>query len=621
MCRELYRDKLLRILNSKTFLSAHPPPLFTGHVNLHGIQSATGLTFYWAVGAHMKLTRGAEKRSPICAPNKVNASAAMSLPNLGQAESTPGLKLGGTNNSTQFEVPGFRICLRHIPIFLIVPRRNHLRFMGYCREGSRQAPATRHSKAVDSTANKFPLFLYMSYSGSRSGRRVTFRHEPGEFVMSTVPIRPSTLDGIKRLAKSLKNERNVQHVRALDDAAKEAGFQNFRHASNVLRTASKPESPHSSHRIFLTAYWKDSENGTNGRETLTIWLLSRWGDLIKPLQFQNHRALVNFRAEGPDHLAREQLLRTQSGARRAVCAAARALHFMDATGLRPSKSHSRAFPGGRSSNAIPGCDHYSVWYDRETKRYLFVDEPYEKAVENKVQEREAWAKQHGFAIVKPEWTGMYAPDVGSRLYLVADQIKGILLQPVAAALNKLPTPILESAWDGESVPMTPFFVSPGTIAKASAEKDKPKVLCTPSNGQRNSVNYIQTFVGTQRRPKGRMPIEAHMEVGQLLKSVLADSYHRKGVYNRVNAIRSELDEWTQREYNHAELPNDQFFDLYYHESASTFSRLLTAAERERHAKSLAQAKKLLGEHYPDCPPLRSLSKKMDAAIKSMQSWV
>lgn len=436
--------------------------------------------------------------------------------------------------------------------------------------------------------------------------------------MSSEVIRPSTLDGIKRLAKSLKTERGIQHVRALDDAAQKAGFQNFRHASNMLRTAPKPERP--PHRIFLTAYWKDREGGASGRETLTIWLFAPWSDLITPLQFQNHRALGNFRAEGPDHLAREHLLRTQSEARRTVCAAARALHFMDATKLRPSKSHSRAFPGGRSSNAIPGRDHYSIWYDRETKRYLFVDEPYEKAVESKVQEREAWAKQHGFAIVKPEWTGMYAPDVGSRLYLVADETKGIPLQPVASALDKLPAPIVENAWDGESAPMMPFFASPGTIAKAATVRDKPQ---TPrkSNGQRNSVGYVQTFVGPQRRPKGRMSIGTHAEVGQLLKSVLAATYHRKGVYNRVNAIRSELDEWTQREYNHAELPNEQFFDLYYHESGSTFSRSLTEAERKGHAESLAKVRKLLGEHYPDCPPLRTLLKKVDAALKSLQSWV
>jgi hypothetical protein len=108
---------------------------------------------------------------------------------------------------------------------------------------------------------------------------------------------------------------------------------------------------------------------------------------------------------------------------------------MDATKLRPSKSHSRAFPGGRSSNAVPGRDYYSIWHDRQTKRYLFADEPYEKAVEGKGQERETWTKEHGFVIVKPKWTGMYAPDVGSRLYLIADETKGIPLEPIAAALS------------------------------------------------------------------------------------------------------------------------------------------------------------------------------------------
>lgn len=437
--------------------------------------------------------------------------------------------------------------------------------------------------------------------------------------MSSETIRPSTLDGIKRLAKSLKTERGIQHIRALDDAARVAGFQNFRHASNVRRTAPRLEHPRSGQCIFLSAYWKDREGGTCGRETLTIRLSAPWGNLITPLQFQNHRALVNFRAEGPDHLARELLLRTQSEARRAICAAARAFQFMDATKLRPTKSHSRAFPGGRSSNAIPGHDHYSIWYDRETKRYLFVDEPYEKAIDSRAQERTAWARQHGYAIVKPEWTGMYAPDVGSRLYLIADETKGIPLQPVAAALNKLSVPTVEDAWNGESAPMTPFLVSLGTIAKAAAEKEKSTAPRKPS-GQRNSVGYVQTFVGPQHRPKGRMPLEAHTEAGRLLKSVLVDTYHRKGVYNRVNAIRSELDEWTQREYNRAELPNEQFFDLYYRESDSTFARSLTEAERERHAESLARVKRLLGEHYPDCPPLRSLLKKMDVAVKSLQSW-
>lgn len=437
--------------------------------------------------------------------------------------------------------------------------------------------------------------------------------------MSDEIIRPSTLDGIKRLAKSLKVERGIQHVRALDQAAQAAGYQNFRHARNVLGDAAKPKRRGGRHRVFLTAYWKVREGSESGRETLSIWLSVPWGDLITPAQFQNHRALLRFRAEGPDHLARQHLSLTQSEARRAVCAAARALHFMEATRLRPSKSHSRAFPGGRSINAIPGRDHHSVWYDRETKRYLFADEPYEKSVESRADERVAWAKRHGYVIVRPQWPGLYAPDLGSQLYLIADEQKGMPLQPIASALDRLPAPIVEATWNGESAPMVPFFVSPGTAAKAKAEQERPKVVPKPS-GQRNSVGYVQTFVGPQRRPKGRMPIEVHAEVGRLLKSVLVGTYERKGVYNRVNAIRSELDEWIQREYNHDELPNERFFDLYYHESGAAIPRSLSDADRDAYRANLLKAKEMLVKHYPDCPPLRNLLKKVDAAAHSLQTW-
>jgi hypothetical protein len=439
--------------------------------------------------------------------------------------------------------------------------------------------------------------------------------------MSIENIRPSTLEGIKRHAHAVKAEHGMRHMQALDAVAQAAGYQNFRHARRVLRERSPaPEARHPRHRIYLTAYWKDVDSGGSGRETLSLEMPCRWGELITPGQFGNHRALVHFRAEGPDHLAIKHLQRTQSEARRAVCAAARTLQFMEATRLRPSKSHSRVFPGGQSGNAIPGRDHYSVWYARDTKRYLFVDEPYEEAAKAKSAERQAWAEKYGFMVIKSTWPGMYAPDLGTRLYLVADSAKGAALAPIAAALDLLASPIVEKAWCGESAAMLPLFVTPGAQGKLAVAKGKPPAA-RKATATRNTVAYVQTFVGPRRRPMVRMPLEAHAEVGRLLKSVLIATYHRKGVYNRVNAVRSELDEWTQREYDHAELPNERFFELYYHEAGSAFGRALTVAERARHGDSLSRARQILSAHYPDCAPLRSLLMKIDAALKSLQTWI
>lgn len=293
---------------------------------------------------------------------------------------------------------------------------------------------------------------------------------------------------------------------------------------------------------------------------------------------------------------------------------------MDVTKLRPSKGYSRALPGGRWSNVVPGCDHYSIWYDPKTQRYLFADEPYESKAQGYAAERVAWAMQHGFTITKPSWPGMYNPDGGSRLYLIADSQKGIPLDPIAASLDRLPPPIVADTWNGESCPSLPIFVSPGAISKVASAKEVQKMPRSAPTGSRNTVGYIQTFVGPQRRPKGKMPIESHQKVGELLKSVLVASYYRKGVYNRLDSVRSELEEWAQREYTYVELPSEEFFDLYYHESQSSYARTLSAEERGRHIASLNAAKQFLIQHYPDCPPLRGVLKKMDTAIKSMQSW-
>ena len=47
--------------------------------------------------------------------------------------------------------------------------------------------------------------------------------------MSSEAIRPSTMDGIKRLANSIKVERGIKHIPALEVAAQLAGFQRFSH--------------------------------------------------------------------------------------------------------------------------------------------------------------------------------------------------------------------------------------------------------------------------------------------------------------------------------------------------------------------------------------------------------
>ena len=50
----------------------------------------------------------------------------------------------------------------------------------------------------------------------------------------TDAIRPTTLDGIKRLAKRIGRSRGVQHAKALEIAAAQAGYESFHAARTEL---------------------------------------------------------------------------------------------------------------------------------------------------------------------------------------------------------------------------------------------------------------------------------------------------------------------------------------------------------------------------------------------------
>ena len=83
-------------------------------------------------------------------------------------------------------------------------------------------------------------------------------------------IRPTTLTGVKRLAKQLKKMQGITHADALELAAKSANCVSFHHAQQTLPMRSAwCSSPY----VLLTIYWSDKDRGHRcGRETLRIEL-------------------------------------------------------------------------------------------------------------------------------------------------------------------------------------------------------------------------------------------------------------------------------------------------------------------------------------------------------------
>lgn len=57
------------------------------------------------------------------------------------------------------------------------------------------------------------------------------------------PVKPKTLSGIKQLAKVIRREQLVKHTKALDMAARQAGYDSYVHAHTTFKEKRRNEQP------------------------------------------------------------------------------------------------------------------------------------------------------------------------------------------------------------------------------------------------------------------------------------------------------------------------------------------------------------------------------------------
>ncbi|CAN5121984.1 hypothetical protein BH10PSE1_BH10PSE1_13870 [soil metagenome] len=273
------------------------------------------------------------------------------------------------------------------------------------------------------------------------------------------PSSPTTLKGIKDLAKTLKKAQGLQHARALDQAAVRAGYQNFKHARNRLGDRTPAPAPQASFPTWVTVAWRDP-SGQGGRETCLVVLTRPISELVTARQLTASHNLGGLIMAASDHLVGGQRASSQTGAQWEAGRAARTLQLMDATGLRPTASRRRIYPQGQYANRAPGSDHGVGWYDPETRTYLYTDEPYNGSVDQVAEERAAWADQFGWKIVKPNWRGMHRPEA-TELFVMAP--KTFDLDGLRRALDRLP--VWPNPWPGLSRPFGDSFRTPAEAAR------------------------------------------------------------------------------------------------------------------------------------------------------------
>lgn len=415
--------------------------------------------------------------------------------------------------------------------------------------------------------------------------------------MNTGSIRPSTVDGIKKLAKKIKRERNVPHTEALDLASRQAGFENFVHARREI------EGRLSLFPVYLTAHWSDPRKRLQdrrwaGRELLKIRLSKPLAEVVARHQIGVARGLRGYRMEYLDHVEHLTDFTSREAAHESLVAAARALRFMEATGLRPvtTQVYARQM---HLLDRMPAKDHVSEWFDPESSAWVFLNEPYANRVEEGLARRSEWIERHGLYEVHPAWEGLYLP--GECLpHLVSNN--PTLLTAVAKKLANLePLPSLdhlpfEIGLNGED------FISPMREAAGKSRRPRPGPSYFDHKGSRPYGG--RPGIRSRRRPIQSMSLNAHRVVGEFFQRLASHALPWR-LGNKVGRQRALLEDWADIELrNHP--GDDVSHDLYYggpsREAFPSSGAIIEA---------LAEVRALVEREYNDCKPRTELLAVLD----------
>ncbi|KWS27003.1 DUF5623 domain-containing protein [Pseudomonas syringae] len=425
---------------------------------------------------------------------------------------------------------------------------------------------------------------------------------------ATTCVPASTLDGIKRKAKTIGREAQLSYLAALDVSARHSGFESFQHARKVIERGQRA---HHQHSIFLSAYWRDTSVSPRaaGLETLEIKLSRSLFSFLSKHQCDYARNLEGFFVEYSDHLEMRGNADSQARAKELLIKAALTLRFVEATGLRPATTKVQRKTIEKAEE-LPSSDHISRWFCPDTGSWVMLDEPYGHVTESVSHERrEAWIAAQGLKWAKPDWDGLYYPGHAVPFMISADE--GLLNRAVTT-VERLHEQSLNASqeWSFQSGGFYSQFASPGRQQSGKARKPR---LGTTYGFSKNAVEYQRTEgYASVWRPLQQMSMDNHKEMGRTLKRLYVSNLPYE-VHENLVQLQSELENWMFAEYRH-EKRDDVDVDVYY--GGLDIPRCSSAAEiiaAANHVRSI-----MVGT-YLDSKPLRTYLKKLDYMCQHIQA--
>lgn len=427
--------------------------------------------------------------------------------------------------------------------------------------------------------------------------------------MPITTIRPSTVDGIKQLAKKLKREHDITHTEALALASRQAGFENFVHARR--RLTSSHLSAHLAavggqrvFPVFLSAHWFSSHRANPklglraGREILQVNLSRPLPQVVAKHRVSYARGLEGFRIEYDDHLEHLTDLPSIETARDVLIRAARSLSFMEATGLQPvtrMQERDVFLP----LEGLPGQDHTSRWFDPDSGNCVLLDEPYERAIANRDDERHSWLTEERLHIRKPAWAGLYYPGECPP-YLISFDVA--FLERIVAALEAIEPDSIPDIWPHETGGYGDDYISPKRLVDGKSRKPRPG----PSYRNYKGATPYGGAPGIRSRwrPVKPMPLELHQQLGELIRR-LAELPLSWRTGSKLRHQRLLLEDWANKEHCGA-FESSVIDNLYY-----GVARHPAPTDHAKCLAMVAEARALVEQGYDDCKPRRTLISVLD----------
>lgn len=241
-----------------------------------------------------------------------------------------------------------------------------------------------------------------------------------------MPYIYTKLADLKNRARRIAREESVPRHEALDLAATRGGFQNYAHARGQLPDEGAPPR----YPVDIRQRWREQEPRRHGLASYPVWLSNPLLELVRTDQLVGY--LGGCAIQGGNVLVGDGFMRDQEETQIDIGKMVRALQFMDATGLKPSRAK-RLYPKGRWDNRPPIADHDHGWYDPEARVHVLSTEPYSHHADQR-PEQKAWEQVHGWTTMRVEWGSIYG--FGTELYLLCPQDYGPVLRKKLARLEQ-----------------------------------------------------------------------------------------------------------------------------------------------------------------------------------------